>query len=302
MKRLHRSGFTLVELLVTIMIISIVMAFAIGGMMAASSVARRDRTEAVIAKLDTQLMIRWESYHTRRLPIASTAGGTNRNTMAWTRLNAIRELMRLEMPQRYEDIVADVAVFPGTQITPTYLTSTGTPQLSLAYLRRYNGNATKPTELYQGAECLYMIVTMGLEDTSEGGELISERFIGDADGDGMPEFHDGWGNPVSFLRWAPGFISDRQPSHDALISPDPFDRLGIDRGTGRGYALFPLIYSGGPDEVQDIWAASLLTDAANYNNPYWAEGSDPLPGAAYDNDSDGDESGDIIHNHLIGSR
>jgi hypothetical protein len=67
---------------------------------------------------------------------------------------------------------------------------------------------------YASAECLYLIVTYAIPESRE---MFNERDIGDADQDGLLEFHDGWDNPIYFLRWAPAFTeSDRQPN---IIDP-----------------------------------------------------------------------------------
>jgi hypothetical protein len=61
------------------------------------------------------------------------------------------------------------------------------------------------TGQHQGAECLYLILS-GIREGDKGGlEFFKETEIGDVDGDGMPEVLDAWGNPIEFLRWAPGF-------------------------------------------------------------------------------------------------
>src|SRR5262249_21690200 len=88
--------------------------------------------------------------------------------------------------------------------------------------------------------------------------LFLESSIGDTDGDGAPEFLDGWGHPISFLRWAPGFDSPLQQNAISLGTPtsaawlqaattghDPFDLFRVDPAAFR---LVPLIYSGGRDE------------------------------------------------------
>jgi hypothetical protein len=77
--------------------------------------------------------------------------------------------------------------------------------------------------------------------------------IGDVDGDGHPEFVDGWGRPISFIRWPAGFSSVLQ-SISANDPPDPIDPLGVTDAT-KNYtdrALIPLIYSGGPNNSLDI--------------------------------------------------
>ena len=73
------------------------------------------------------------------------------------------------------------------------------------------------------AEMLYMIVSMG---SPEAMEQFNQSEIGDTDGNGWPEFLDGWGRPIFFLRWAPGFspYSDIQTMADPIKHDhDPFD-------------------------------------------------------------------------------
>ena len=92
---------------------------------------------------------------------------------------------------------------------------------NVSYQRRCNSNSLTPTPEFEDAECLYLIISGGLADNTMAGEQISANDIGDADGDGMLEFHDAWGNPIHFIRWAPGFVSDLQP-YDPINSPqDP---------------------------------------------------------------------------------
>ena len=84
-------------------------------------------------------------------------------------------------------------------------------------------------------------------------EHFNQSEIGDTDGNGYPEFLDGWGRPIFFLRWAPGCstnhttggvrdgYSDIQ-SGDPVKDHDPFDPRGVDTNA---YNLIPLIYSNG---------------------------------------------------------
>lgn len=140
------------------------------------------------------------------------------------------------------------------------------------------GGGQERLNRYSSAECLYMIVGRRpiLRDDGSllaggGGALarFHESEIGDADGDGLFEFHDGWGNPILFLRWAPGLTGSPlqtqvffDPEDDkifdrnavaaekaALVDHDPFDSRNVQ---SYAYRLVPYIYSAGPDGVYDI--------------------------------------------------
>jgi hypothetical protein len=224
----------------------------------------------------------------------------------------------------------------------------GRTDLANVYLRRYKSlvgrinaltgeqNTAGEIRRNQGAECLYMIITLATAD-GEARSLFGEKTIGDNDGDGAPEFVDGWGNPINFLRWAPGFDSQVQSNANTLVNPppaaanpnnpndwqtraatdhDPFDLFRTDAAAFR---LVPLIYSPGRDEESGLHAApefvrwrlpSPPAVSVAPNNvphlsprltPYGKGGlssSDPYLGTAA---SDG-TSTDNIHNHLLGLR
>lgn len=70
-------------------------------------------------------------------------------------------------------------------------------------------------------------------------EAFRSDEIGDVDGDSAPEFLDGWGRPIRFIRWPAAFTS---PLMD-VQTRDPLDHARV---TG-DWALVPLIVSGGAD-------------------------------------------------------
>lgn len=360
-----RAGFTLVELLVAIAIIGMLTALALGGLYQARTKTQANRTRQVVHRLDAAITPRWESYRTRRLALdirtaamyrlkqlgasddeayygirnsrTDATGATvflGQRAIAETRLVALRETMRLEMPHRYEDITSDLSAWPNCPapltevhglpaitITPSgvgsvVLSTPGLPGLNAMYLRRINnnrdhdGNPIAPTDQHQNAECLYLIVTLAaIDQETTAADYFRHEDVGDADDDGMPEFHDSWGNPIAWLRWPAGYVSFRQPqpTGDALewavAHPDPFDPAGIDRPVMgateyRGYRIEPLIYSSGLDGVFDIVAWMSGMTGPQLNDPYFTQmaGGEQL-GLVKDYDSDGRNDLDNVTSH-----
>jgi hypothetical protein len=303
----RRQATTLVEMLIVIAIIAILaaaMAYAVGGAQESAKVAK---TRAIIAKLHTLVMQKYESYRHRRLPIAIPAMvfdpvsrgvvATPPQAIAQVRCDAMRQLMRLEMPDRWTDVtdnpkpitVRDPA-HPGGYFDadPSRRSALAQvimqrPAASQAYLAQYNSvaNTAAFEQLFadnQGAKCLYLLVTIGSED-ADVLENFSQSDIGDFDHTGCKEFLDAWGNPIRFLRWAPGFVSPLQPEAPSPASDvadqrmrDQTDPTGVygspqpgsvgHGGVGRiarnTFALYPLIYSAGPDGNYDI-----VSDSSN---------------------------------------
>ncbi len=237
-------------MLVTITIIGLMAGMMFGALLAARETGKEAATKATIAKLNSILMRRYESYLTRRVPVdlsKTASGGTMSLTaQATDRLYAIRDLMRMEMPDRADDVTYGPITLPKSG------GSLSRPALSRLYLAYYNANKSGLAQNSNNlrAEFLYMIVSMG---SPEAMEQFNASEIGDTNGNGWPEFLDGWRHPIFFLRWAPGFSSDpTDPTKhysdiqfaDAVNHHDPFDPRRVDTNA---YQLFPLIYSFGPD-------------------------------------------------------
>ena len=356
-----RGGFTLVEMLIVITIIGILAGMALGALSSARQTARVAKTKATIAKLDLLVQQHYDSYRTRRvtvywnqsgdpmnpvlIPIQNVRGASiqeraiqialrNPVSAAEIRLNAIRDLMRMEMPERWKDfsngnpttpfatqpawfsvMTEDPnnpgAVFPAGPFCISggrYTTPSGRYQPSLArrYLRKFATN-TPDNGDYASAELFYMWLTQAIPDARE---QFTENEVGDADGDNWPEFIDGWGNPIKFLRWAPAFedsdIQQKVPynasravrraaseaDHDPFdtrkldIDPDPSNAALPPRG---GWRLVPLIFSAGPDGIYGIRSGKVWPGTADpetgkdlrshyTGNPYYFEwGSGTVP-------------------------
>ena len=301
-----RGGFTLVELLIVITIIGILAGLSLGALSSARQTARIAKTKSTIAKLDLLVQQHYASYRTRRVTIYDGTGQRvnprslqNPVAAATIRLHAIRDLMRMEMPERWNDIrniQSGVDLANPAPITLTYGTPSGPvtktfmverPSLSKSYLRKKNAASSPPPgDSYDSAECLYLWVTRAIPGARE---QFAENEIGNADADDWPEFIDGWGNPIKFLRWAPAFLDSDvqrtvfwdssltdQVNREARVDEseadhDPFDsrKLDIDLDPSDanlppkgGWRLVPLIYSAGPDGIYGISTG----DAYSYTN------------------------------------
>jgi prepilin-type N-terminal cleavage/methylation domain-containing protein len=217
-----RRGFTLVELMVVIIILAILSSLTLGGLAVGRTKGKAEVTRFMVQKLSAAIMDRYEEYE-------DLAGSS-------LTLGQIRERMREEMPDAWRDVFGSAG---------SNLTAANTPA-GRAYARYYAAGAT-PSPTYASAECLYMIVTQsGLFP-----ELLADirpDQIGDIDNDGKKEFWDGWKRPIAFFRWAPGFSSPLSPIQvaNAATHHDPMDITELDDPSA--FALFPLIYSAGPDE------------------------------------------------------
>ncbi len=347
-----RSAVTLVELLITILIISILAGLILGVASVAAEQGREAKTRQMVVRLHNLLMEHYNSYKTRRVKLnpavgpaiqtaAFSSGGKKGEAAAEARLYALREMMLMEVPDRWSDVLLTSVGSNAQQ--PFYLE--GRTELANVYLRRYASVAARNNSITdkpntreeildnQSAECLYMIITLATGD-GEARSFFHESNIGDVDGDGALEFLDGWGQPIEFLRWAPGFDSQIQNNANALVTPpnawqaaaasdhDPYDVFRVD---DFAFRLVPLIYSSGPDEDSGLYSApefvtwlppstswSLSSSTPHIQNPRLSPyriGTPPaLPEFFFGSDislidSSADRTAtDNIHNHLLSDR
>jgi prepilin-type N-terminal cleavage/methylation domain-containing protein len=233
-----RAAFTLVELMVTMVIVAMLAALTLSGLAGVRQRAKIDKTRSTIRKINEIVLPHYESYLTRRVPQAAAA------MPSASRLWGLRLLMTLEMPDQWSDVV----LISGSGIPPWSFT---------APVKRYAAMKTLnlPSLAFQDAECLAMIVMRGGFDP-DALESFRADEIGDVDKDRCPEFLDGWGKPIGFIRWPVGFDSPLQLK-DASANPDPFDPMRRSQVVTfpfdqTDYGITPLIFSGGADAALDL--------------------------------------------------
>jgi hypothetical protein len=242
-------------------------------------------------------------------------------------LMAKRDLIRKEMPQNWAEVDS------ANDIKLENVYGKNVP-VRTYYYNAMSGKVDSADGKYknESAELLYLIIAnLNPEALSN----FASGEIGDTDGDGLPEFIDGWGNPIKFLRWAPGlYDSEIQPVvynlDGTLKTIDEIDELRVknadpidvsnsgvplsdtdrvtddattwipDKGFVRGWFLYPLIVSCGPDGEDGLynyaWESGDIPMSITSANPFMIKDTkdskplmvgSPLSDAYKDN----------IHNH-----
>ena len=240
---------------------------------------REYATKATIAKINNIIMQQHESYMTRRVNIPTPVGMSVAQTAAWNgtnplvaalrRLDAIRDTMRMEMPDHYSDITQSPLSFtytylipgPPPQATVSIASSVSEPALHQLFSQRYASKSPAPGGVNETAKCLFLAVSVGKPEVME---QFNQNEIG-VDPDGWQYFVDGWGKPICFLRWAPGFSSRYDlmnprytglgfsgPSQIQIGDPvndhDPLDYRNVQNDISTppkpiDFRLIPLVYS-----------------------------------------------------------
>jgi prepilin-type N-terminal cleavage/methylation domain-containing protein len=261
----HR-GFTLVELLVVLVIISILSSLTLAGLAVAQRRSKADKTRSTIRKLNEIIVPHYESFLRRRVPLPNS-------NLAAARLERLRTLSLVRMPDSWLDVASTGIGSTGTFSSgSTTIPAWAWDGVSRGYGATRAGLPPSTANDFPSSECLYLIVSQGLQEPDALEQFRSDE-MGDADGDGALEFHDGWRQPIMFVRWPVGFASIIQ-SQNAALQPDPFDPSRVSTvvnypsgNVQRDYAVVPLICSAGADGEYGIstgttaWSsvASLVT-------------------------------------------
>jgi prepilin-type N-terminal cleavage/methylation domain-containing protein len=259
----ERRGMTLVELMVTMVVITILSSLSLAGLAVARTTAKRAKTVTTIQKLSQVILPYYEQYETRRPVISNTsvlaAMPSGRAYLTDAKQLAIRRLMTLELPERASDITVAFAM-PGPYQKSYQGTVVGFGDVPPAS-RRFNQLLAAASNTPTSAELLHLIVTRGSVADPDIVAHFRDDEVRDTDGDGLPEFVDGWNRPIMFKRWATGFASPAQPIDGTLRNIDTLI-------ANNGHRLIPLIYSAGVDGSYDIEAATPLSYGSFEYDPF----------------------------------
>tara|TARA_B100000700_G_scaffold236404_1_gene262290 strand:- start:741 stop:1910 length:1170 start_codon:yes stop_codon:yes gene_type:complete len=280
-----QQGFTLIELLISISIVSLLATVLVAGMSTLQRQAQIRRAEQQVQKIDQLLMTRFQDLINKPLPIQFPSLGPNPTPaqIAFRKFQILvcrRELMRMELPDRITDVTNVNYVFNDLSTNTQY--SMMTPGSTNAFRRKAVLNANLGntwTEDHQGSECLYLILSIMQDQDANALDFLFPSEIGDTDGDGMLEVLDAFGNPLGFLRWAPG-ISARSGVDGRWGTPNVDDNndgiidnaLEFGMGVHDDYRSFSGIQGVDPGDSPD-WtdvggADYRLFDLNPSNDPY----------------------------------
>lgn len=257
----HPKGFTLVELLVVVVIVAILSSLSLAGLTTARARAKYTKTESTIRKIHEIIMPHYEDFIDRNNcpQLQNTPPGTG--ALRPSDLVRRRRAVATELPDSWLDLVdrydATLNRFKFNNVSVDR-ESAVTRSLRTVF---EDESVTVENAKNAAPESLYAVVMYGgFADPNIASHFRSDEFS-DSNDNNLMEFIDGWGQPIHFLRWAPGFVSRYQPAGDN--SHDAFDRATEDPFARK--TLFPLVYSVGPDGAPGINARTDDVSGGNVN-------------------------------------
>jgi prepilin-type N-terminal cleavage/methylation domain-containing protein len=277
-----RRGFSLVELLVALSIMTLLLGLIGAAVSAARTTSKRQATQLLIEKLDAIIQQQFATYSSRTVVLPGGVPAGFPGAASYRSWYLRRNLITADMPDRWTDVAA---IASGTTVASGTITLPLT-QPQRTYKAIWNGMSSQQQSAsgneYAGAECLFMIVMQGgLANCIDCGELkTADR--GDKDSDGAFEFWDAWGNPIGYILWPAGLqlpagtTSSFFTTGGRALEP-AFPPRGVTPSPALG--MRPLIYSAGPDgeygfnRVGEASNLSAGTNPAGHDCGWWESSS-----------------------------
>jgi prepilin-type N-terminal cleavage/methylation domain-containing protein len=275
---LIRRGFTMIELLVVITVITLMMSLLIGASYRFIVGARESATATTVMKANGLIQDRVRAFHEFDFTDAAInyQNAYSSSDVVLAEIIIRKILFKKAFPQCFVDLDA------------------------LQTTRFFGGATIPPTGLYQpkfeSGIVLYALLTKGDtfgaaspgEDTFTGAEVRVSAETGN-----LPCLVDAWGEPIRFYRWPTRLIRCAEQSFDGVGTYNDYNQNGQQDSGGFGsaairpYSLFP-----GPTP-----ASVLIGSLPPFERTgSYALGSDTHPGVAF-SDDDGnmtvDDAGEI---------
>ena len=250
------QGLTLVELLVSISLITIVSGMFMVAYRQAAAEASNIRTQSTIRKISEVLVSRMQEYENYPINYARAFGndfatpvpGNAQEALPANhpefepkgillerlRVMLLREMIVQEMPDHQTDIKDTTPIVknywtglvgrrPNGNIGPVVVTASESPRAARLKARLIQAALALPGQppwrtIVSNPELLYLVVEDSILNGSPAIELFGKTEIGDTDGDGLLEFLDSYRKPIYWVRWPTGF-PDTIRFHPDLLDP-----------------------------------------------------------------------------------
>ena len=182
-KHKSKTGFTLVELLVVIVIVSLLSALTLGALRSGGIRAKEDSTRSFIVHISDSLLELFEELDDQGVTSRKTVSAAN------THDGAVSYDIRWQLPVRRLDALQ--RRFGNLASKSIQQCGGSLPPFGSTY-NSYGQNIGTANE---SAECLYMIMTQ-TGYFADFLETLHETQVADTDGNGLNEFVDTWGTAI----------------------------------------------------------------------------------------------------------
>ena len=222
-----RCGFTLVELLLVIAIVTVLSTMALGVMRQAQTDAKISATEARLTQVNAIMEVVMEDYSVRRMPVdlnASLSPPVTRRMLREARYQVLSELLDSELPRPLYDPSLGLYVPNSNRVVSPFFSGpgyvgAGNPISNSDPIGFYrddsflgNSNAPysaimqrwqllaqqNPNDLNLPGEYLYQFLYSYDFDGAPAVEVLGAQAIADTDGDQLMEVVDAFGEPLLY--------------------------------------------------------------------------------------------------------
>jgi prepilin-type N-terminal cleavage/methylation domain-containing protein len=240
-RRVRRDGFTLIELLVVIAVIGVLAALIAAGIMSWIEGQSRRNTETAIRSIHATLLRHWDVVSNEAKKEGQQMGRTGSALNDWVKVRLAEAF-----PVSFEEIEKAYTIAPTNQIVAAsrpkrYMGSYQTALLSRNkgpdYVSWVTNNPLKSTE---SSACLLMSLSLNREGVSNSPDSF-QPFTRDVDSDKIPEFVDGWNEPLYFYRFP--LLTDSSEYSTSVPLP---------MKTGASAIYPPVLISSGPNRILGI--------------------------------------------------